>query len=353
MLAKIETHGVVDMDTKQIFPLIDAILPFEVCLHYQVLPLSLNQKHLCLGMVDLEDQSALDYVNRILSYQGYAIDFQPISPEDQQNILSAYLCHTQQTPAEIETIASDRSPSKPAKSQTKSRSKISSASSDSSESSQQAESQESKSHLASTVPVLKLHAKHLSSSLDILGSLSPEDLIQELLARVLLGGIGRLYFERQAALGRILWSQDGVLKSILDNIDPPRYQWILNELKRFAGVALAPVEQLKQLELERTYRGQHLLLRLRLVPGEYGEEANLQVLRGAALRFYQQQQLSVLSQDALTLAQQLQKKLSEINDRVIFAPVLSENLPLLNQLLKILTQQTESIIELNGHSDGD
>jgi hypothetical protein len=36
------------------------------------------------------------------------------------------------------------------------------------------------------------------------------------LGRVLIGGIGRLYFERQSEQGRILWSQDGVLQSVLE-----------------------------------------------------------------------------------------------------------------------------------------
>ena len=51
--------------------------------------------------------------------------------------------------------------------------------------------------------------------------------------------------------------------------------------------------------MERLYENTHLLLRLRINPAPLGEEANLQVLRGAALKFYQKQQLSKLSLDAL------------------------------------------------------
>ncbi|MGL5082490.1 MAG: hypothetical protein ACRC8A_13475 [Microcoleaceae cyanobacterium] len=326
------------MDAEQIFPLIDSILPFEVCLHYQVLPLTLDQKQLCLGMVDPEDQSALDYVKRILMYQDYSVIFHRISSDDQQSVLSAYLCHTQQqSQAEPEPAAASLASPKQGNSTS-------------------AQARYTESVIASgsaSAPALKLHAKHLSSPLDVLNRLPSEDLLQELLARVLLGGIGRLYFERQASVGRILWSQDGVLQSVVDDLELVRFQAIVNELKRFAGIALAPVEEPKQVELERTYRGKHLLLRLRLVPGKYGEEINLQVLRGAALRFYQQQQLALLSQDALKLAQQLQRKLSEISDRIVLAPVPSENLPLLNQLLKTLTQQTESIIQQNGAPRAD
>jgi hypothetical protein len=75
---------------------------------------------------------------------------------------------------------------------------------------------------------------------------------------------------------------------------------------------LLTVQKSKQVEIERLYQNQRLLLRLRLMPGKCGEEATLQVLRGAALRFYRQQQLVNFAQEALNLSQQLQQKVSEV-----------------------------------------
>ncbi len=99
MLAKSEATGTVIQEAQQIFALIDSILPLEVCLHYQILPLCLKENHLYLGVVDSEDQSALEYVQKIVSYMNCSIISQVISSEEQRSILSAYLYHTQQAKA--------------------------------------------------------------------------------------------------------------------------------------------------------------------------------------------------------------------------------------------------------------
>jgi type II secretory ATPase GspE/PulE/Tfp pilus assembly ATPase PilB-like protein len=160
---------------------------------------------------------------------------------------------------------------------------------------------------------------------------------------VLAGGIGRLYFERQQQQGRILWSQNGVLQSVLEDLPLSAFQGIVNELKRLTNLPLTTVEEPKQVELERLYQEHRLLLRLRVMPGVHGEEATLQVLRGAALKFYQQQQLTRLSRDAVGIAQQLRHKLNELRERVNVNPSLNSNqveaLVTLNQLLENLDQQ--------------
>ncbi|MHC5727538.1 MAG: pilus assembly protein PilB, partial [Nostoc sp.] len=99
----------------------------------------------------------------------------------------------------------------------------------------------------------------------------------------------------------------------------------------------------KQVEKEYVYQKNGLLLRLRVMPGIYGEEATLQVLRGAALKFYQQQQLARLSRDALGISQQLSFKLHELQQRLLLNPSFdsqqSKALVALNQLVKNLDQQ--------------
>jgi type II secretory ATPase GspE/PulE/Tfp pilus assembly ATPase PilB-like protein len=159
--------------------------------------------------------------------------------------------------------------------------------------------------------------------------------------------------ERQSEQGRILWSQDGVLQSVLENIALSVFQGLIIELKRIFNLPLLPVVQPKQVEIERRYQQECLLLRLRVMPGTYGEEATLQVLRGVALKFYQRQQLEKLSQDALRLAQQLHRKLYEIRDRSYRCPLPLETLPALNQQLRGLDQQLEAIAQLQMYQDSD
>jgi type II secretory ATPase GspE/PulE/Tfp pilus assembly ATPase PilB-like protein len=200
---------------------------------------------------------------------------------------------------------------------------------------------------------LDVQAIHLSRPIEFISTLPPKHLLQELLGRVLMSGIGRLYFERQAERGRILWSQDGVLQSVLEGLTLPVFQGLIIELKRLVNLPLLPVMQPKQVEIERRYQQEALLLRLRVMPSNHGEEATLQVLRGVALKFYQRQQLEKLSQDALNLAQQLQQKLNEIRDRSGRYPMPLETLPALNQLLRGLDEQLESLTQsqINQNSD--
>lgn len=372
------------------FRLIDGILPFEACLYHQVLPLSLEGTHLNLGMVNPDDAAALDYVRRILAYMNCSLIPQPISAAKHQAVLSAYLNHMGQL--KQATTKQQNSPSRnkfdqhaqptlivdspedlnerkleSSSSQATAPSTTSSDSHSHSSQSPKHTPQKQKLTIKSpqpptlpsgfSLPVLEVQAHHISSPVEFLATLPPKNLLQELLARVLAGGIGRLYFERHPNSGRILWSQNGVLQSVLEGLGTSVFQGVINELKRLTHLSLIPVEHPKQVEIERIYQQNRLLLRLRVMPGTHGEEATLQVLRGAALKFYQQQQLENLSRDALTMAQQLQTKINEIQKRTRIDPTLTagqlEALPALDQLVKSLNQQLEALKLLQVEIDSD
>lgn len=335
------------MDSDRIFQLIDTVVPFEACLYYQVLPLSLEGNQFKLGVVDAQDDSALEYVQRILAYMNCSVTTEPIASEIQRSILSAYLLHGSQLrePSHTETAAAPTPtnpapPTSPPKAETllsrpepsmAARERFKPASAEVSPTPTQ-------------LSVLNVEALHLSSPVEVLATLPAPQLLQELLGRVLLDGIGRLFFERNQSQGRILWSQDGVLKSVLEGIDIVLFQEVIDELKRLTDMPVCPVEQPKQVEVERIYQETHLLLRLRVMAVDGKEEATLQVLRGAALRFYQQQQLSTLSRDALRLAEELQRKVNEIRDRTRLSPVPLEGLPALEKVIRNLDDQIEALM---------
>jgi type II secretory ATPase GspE/PulE/Tfp pilus assembly ATPase PilB-like protein len=346
------------MNSDQIFPLIDTVVPFEACLYYQVLPLSLEGNILKLGIVDPQDDSALDYVQRILAYMNCSVTTEAISSETQHSMLSAYLLHGSQPREAVPTAtAADFNPINPTigKTTETSQPKV--------ETVQSEPEQESVTSLrfkpspakikpayskVSYAPIalqtLDIKALHLSSPMEVLTNLPAPQLLQELLGRILLEGIGRLFFERQQLQGRILWSQDGVLKSMLEGIQPLLFQEVIDELKRLTDMPLSRVQHAQQVEVERIYQETHLLLRLRVMPANGGEEATLQVLRGAALRFYEQQQLSTLSRDALRLAQELQRKVNEIRDRTRLAPLPLEGLPALEKVVRNVDNQIEALM---------
>lgn len=385
----VEATELSGMDTEQMFRLIDSILPFEACLYYQFLPLALEGRHLKLGMVVPQDTSALDYVRHILAYLNCSLKTQPIDAPTHQAMLSAYLNYSRTTvttrkptakqedkkdrteratlilddskvanydlseapPAttpENKQLASTKSPSQAAISN-----QVITPTPQAQISNTAITPTTKLDVAAQTLLPLEVKALHLSRSIEFIGTLAPKQILQELLGRVLVGGIGRLYFERQADLGRILCSQDGVLQSVLEGLSLPIFQGLIVELKRIVSLPLLPVIQPKQVEIERRYQQEALLLRLRVMPGTHGEEATLQVLRGVALKFYQRQQLEKLSQDALKLAQQLQQKLNEIRDRSGRYPMPLEVLPALNQLLQGLDEQLESLAQAQTNQPSD
>ncbi|MEH1998220.1 MAG: pilus assembly protein PilB [Nostoc sp.] len=368
---------------KQIFQLIDSPLSFEACLYHQILPFELEDNNLLLGMVHLQDSEALDYVGRILSYINCTTITQAIAADAHRRILSAYLNYknTSQLDAKLvyrptnspASIADTSTPSLDADSKSNHQpismvfqaqkrqhswqrvdlppipelDKLSQTTTFVTPISTGQEGETSQA-APNNLPILSTQLPELFSPIEVLPTLPPKKLLEELLGRILAGGIGRLYLERQAYEGRILWSDNGVLQSVLDKLPLSVFQGVLNELKRFASLPLTTVGEPKQVEKEYVYQKNRLLLRLRVIPGIYGEEATLQVLRGAALKFYQQQQLARLSRDALGISQQLSFKLHELQERFLLNSSLdsqqSEAMVALNQLVKNLDQQIKILV---------
>jgi len=218
-----------------------------------------------------------------------------------------------------------------------------------SESSHASSSLQNNADLPLSLNILEPFSQHRLSKVD---GMSPKSLLQKLLVRVLDQGIGRLYFEQRGQSGRILWSENGILQSIVDDLTPLQFRGVISELKGMTHLPLAPAQESCQVDLERVYKDERILLRFRFIPTETGEEATLQVLRGAALRFYQQQQLSRIGRDALTMAQALQSKVGELRDRSRSVREFSDNhAELLPQLTQMLHDIETQINHLNPSPD--
>ncbi|MBE9006891.1 pilus assembly protein PilB [Fortiea sp. LEGE XX443] len=373
-----------ESDRQQIFQLIDSLLSFEACLYHQILPFRLEGNKLLLGMVHPQDSGALDYVNRILSYIKCTMVIQEIATDSHRSILSAYLNYKNTFSSDIKAVNhhqadfalkpeqlnhSDITSSQPqpqpptsmvAQIETPQYARQLTDFHPLSEPNLSALAQNIKEETieaarTTNLTILPVPTPELSTPVEVLASLPPKKLLEELLGRVLGGGIGRLYLERQPYKGRILWSDNGVLQSVLDNLPLSVFQGVLNELKRFAGLPVTTIAEPKQIEKECLYQQDRLLLRLRVMPGIYGEEATLQVLRGAALKFYQQQQLTRLSRDVLGISQQLNYKLHELHQRLLLnsslTPEQSDAVDVLNRIVENLEQQVK-ILTANGDSVG-
>lgn len=378
-----------NVNLEQLFTLVDGILPFEACLYYQVLPLSIAGSRLNLGMVNPGDQTATEYVRRQVSYINYSIVTSPISSDWHRDILSKYLSHAakakqRKATAQQETSASrppghsshrptadlqetlvvdtpdefeEASAPQPALSAQPGTSAAKPPVTPSQPSPPTA-SAPGQSHPGPSPLELEIPQQYIGISPEELKRLPPKELTQALLGHVLAEGIGRLFFERQSSKGRILWSKDGVVQAALESVHPNLFQGVINEIKRLTHLSLIPLSKPKQVEIERLFRQERVLLRFRVMPGNHGEEATLQVLRGAALRFHQQQQIDTLGRDALTLAQTLQVRLNELRDKAQQTLgssnpgiIQTETLPALINLLRRMENQIDELLHHESSSD--
>ncbi|MGD1905394.1 MAG: hypothetical protein ACFB0C_05290 [Leptolyngbyaceae cyanobacterium] len=376
-----------ELELAQIYALIDSILPFEACLYYQILPLMIEGSRLVMGMVNPYDQAAEEYMKRQLAFINYSITTRTVSSEWHRDLLSKYLSHSAKTrqppptakPSVVKATTNKSKPAKPPSSpkQTPKPPPDIHATYPTFIVDQPDEledvapvlqktpppSQPSGSDNASVTPSapqpaaehpghaplhLQVDERHKAAAETDLAQLQPKELMQALMSKVLGEGIGRLYFERKAESGRILWSRDGVLQAVLRDVNPMVFQGVINELKLLTHLSLISVRKPRQVEIERLYQETRILLRFRVMPGTHGEEATLQVLRGTALKFYQQQQIDKLGRDALDAAQTLQRRLNEIRDRarqsLDFNLTRSETLPAIVQMLKQMESQVYEII---------
>ena len=86
----------------------------------------------------------------------------------------------------------------------------------------------------------------------------------------------------------------------------------LDEIKRMARLPQNTSTHPQKLVLERFYEQERILLRLEFSVQQQLETVGIQILRGLALKTYEQQQMDRLSAQALELAKQLEKTLRKI-----------------------------------------
>ncbi|MGK7896878.1 MAG: hypothetical protein AB4372_25505 [Xenococcus sp. (in: cyanobacteria)] len=372
-----------------IFKLIDSVVSLEFCLHYQVLPLELEDNYLTVGMINTKDKTALNFIRPIAASLNYSLEIQSITPQEHQLILAEYLKNSSlgSSAPKNKTSKASRDMSKdtmideqmmqaePSSGVLDSSSTISempgqkppaSSSSnnlheratlivDGEKSSEENKPQQSQiissqpqihrlqsvseiegipetiavplgkkssdSRTESVIetakesiaaPILELPNQETKNSADNLAALEPKQLWQELLAKILDGGIGRLYLERYPNYGRIIWSRDGVIQLSLDKVKLKVFEYLIREIKTLGKQPLSPLKKPKKVAIERIYHQERILLRLEFLVGQSGDEITIQVLRGEALEFYEQRQIEKSVEQAIYFAEKMEKTLRKI-----------------------------------------
>jgi type II secretory ATPase GspE/PulE/Tfp pilus assembly ATPase PilB-like protein len=197
-----------------------------------------------------------------------------------------------------------------------------------------------------TLQPLETRNRYAQAPGSVLSQLPPHELMLEIFGRSLERNITQISLERQGNFGRVIWSRNNQSKVLLDRLPAPLFQGLMHELKRLTDVPVKPVEQPKKVEMLRLYQNAPVLLRLRFVPSQFGEQAAVQIFRGALLQQYQKSQMATLGKELMQIAGLLDQKLrqaaarSQINPEAIEAlPLLQKNLAKMNRNISLIQEK--------------
>ncbi len=366
------------IDHTRSFKLINKVLPFEACLYHEILPLYLQGDELYLGMVDLADTEALTYARRMLGFLKYQLVPQTIDTETHRQTLSAYLNDQAQmagiaalpehttaspTPETLQLSPQDLLTTWPTAKAPSSTTPMP--------------------HVAVKPTFLIVDADAAPNirppappnpepPLDRLpGSALPELVLQSplpgapwqslsgaafmhgLLIRMMGSGVGRLFLVRKLGRGQVLWTENGAAKMLLEQVAHAQFRGAIAALKQLTHLPSAPVEAPIEVEIERFYQRQRILLRLRIMPKDGDEEATIQVLRGAALKFYQKHQIHNLRRDTQAIALELRQKVLELGKRSAIDDIDRSTLPEIDRTIASLEAQLVQLKQLRHNLKGE
>jgi hypothetical protein len=117
---------------------------------------------------------------------------------------------------------------------------------------------------------------------------------------------------RYSDRGGIVTEKDNLVQSSIDKVPLPIFCSLIDEIKRMARLPQNTSSHPQKLVLERFYEQERILLRLEFSVQQQIEAVGIQILRGRALKIYEQQQMDRISEQALDLAKQLETTLRRI-----------------------------------------
>ncbi|BAZ45178.1 hypothetical protein NIES4102_21960 [Chondrocystis sp. NIES-4102] len=148
---------------------------------------------------------------------------------------------------------------------------------------------------------------------DFLPELLPQLSWHKLLEQTFKYHTEQLQLTRYSDRGSIFAYRNQVVQSSLDQIPLPLFCSLIDEIKRMSRVSGEITAQPHKVVIERFYELERILLRLEFKLQNQQEKVIIQILRAESLKDYEQQQLNKIGEQALHLAQQLEKTLRRIN----------------------------------------
>jgi hypothetical protein len=147
---------------------------------------------------------------------------------------------------------------------------------------------------------------------DFLPQLLPQLSWHKLLEQAFKYQTEQINLTKYSDRGSIIANQNNEPQSFIERVPLPIFCSLIDEIKRMARLP-QPISTIAQkVVLERFYEQERILLRMEFVLHNEQEKVIIQILRDQTLKVYEQQQLDKISEQALHLAQQLEKTLRKI-----------------------------------------
>lgn len=150
------------------------------------------------------------------------------------------------------------------------------------------------------------------SSVDFLARLQPQLSWQTILESAFKHQTEIINLTRHGDRGNVIAEKDEEIQSTINQLPLPMFSSLIEDIKRMARLPQNTSSHPKKVVLERIYEEERILLRLEFSIEDETEMVIVQILRGQALQIYEQKQMDRISEQALQLAQQLEKTLRKI-----------------------------------------
>ena len=247
-----------EIPTNQVGPLIEELIPEAVCRRFELIPISKSEiegepPSLLVAMVDPDDLSAQDELNRILRPKGITLKRMVIAPDDYQRIISQYL--------DDKTVKEEKA---------------------------KVASQMDVSSDLEGLGYMELQEVEEDAEADLNAALADAEgapvinLVNKILFRALDEGVSDIHVEPQEEGLRIRFRKDGVLQIAFDDLPKKIIPAVTSRFKIIASLDIAERRLPQDGRIRRMFNGNKVDFRVNTLPSRYGEKIVLRILDNSA-----------------------------------------------------------------------
>ncbi|HEY9645208.1 MAG TPA: GspE/PulE family protein [Chroococcidiopsis sp.] len=244
------------ISTSQVSLLIDSLIPVDVCRRCRLVPLSRTESDppsVLVAMVDPDDLSAQDDLNRILRPQGLILQRMVITAEDYQRIISQYLDEQVERQKQID--------------------------------------QQSKVDVKADLEgldYLELEDSPEDSESNLDAALQDAEaapviaLVNKIMVKALQEGVSDIHVEPQEEDLRVRFRKDGVLREAFERLPKKIIPAVTARFKIIANLDIAERRLPQDGRIRRIYDQRKIDFRVNTLPSRYGEKVVLRILDNSA-----------------------------------------------------------------------